>query len=262
MISSPALTRYFKTLGVCALAAALAAGVTGRLNAQASQQIFLQYDGYVRIKGGGYVLAFGYFNLNNTDVAIAAGTVNAFTPSPGDRNQPVVFVKGRHRFACTIVVDQNFDGKLQWSVAFAGKISTTTAKTLDPLYELELNSEKHVLHGLELAAAAKNVCVNRAPMAAVATSPFEAPATENVQLQGRVAQELPIAGRVEDDGLPRGSLVTTGWKKISGPGDATFSDAASATTRVKFSAAGTYELELSATDGEKRSALKVTVQVS
>ena len=34
------------------------------------------------------------------------------------------------------------------------------------------------------------------------------------------------------------------------------------TTRVKFSAAGTYELELSATDGEKRSALKVTVQVS
>jgi len=104
--------------------------------------------------------------------------------------------------------------------------------------------------------------VNRAPMAAVATSPFEAPATENVQLQGRVAQELPIAGRVEDDGLPRGSSVTTGWKKISGPGDTMFSDAASATTRVKFSAAGTYELELSATDGEKRSALKVTVQVS
>ncbi len=262
MISSPALARYFKTLGVSALAAALAAGVTGRLDAQASQQIFLQYDGYVRMKSGGYVLAFGYFNLNNTDVAIAAGTANAFTPSPGDRNQPVVFVKGRHRFACTIVVDQNFDGKLQWSVAFAGKTSTTTAKTLDPLYELELNSEKHVLHGLELAAVAKNVCVNRAPMAAVATSLFEAPATENVQLQGKVAQELPIAGRVEDDGLPRGSSVTTGWKKISGPGDATFSDAASATTRVKFSAAGTYELELSATDGEKRSALKITVRVS
>jgi hypothetical protein len=99
-------------------------------------------------------------------------------------------------------------------------------------------------------------------MTAVATSPFEAPATENVLLQAKVGQELPIAGRVEDDGRPRGRLVTTGWKKISGPGDATFSDAASATTRVKFSAAGPYELELSATDGEKRSALNVTVRVS
>jgi len=147
------LARYFKPLGASALAAALAAGVTGRLDAQARQQIFLQYDGYVRIKGGSYVLAFGYFNLNNTDVPIAAGAANAFTPSPGDRNQPVVFVKGRHRFACTIVVDQNFDGRLQWSVAFTGKTSTTTAKTLDPLYELELNSEQRVLHGLELADA-------------------------------------------------------------------------------------------------------------
>jgi len=73
---------------------------------------------------------------------------------------------------------------------------------------------------------------------------------------------LPIAGRGEDDGLPRGSSLTTGWKKVSGPGDATFSDAASATTRVKFSAAGTYELELSATDGEKRAALKIRVRVS
>jgi len=49
------LARYFKPLGASALAAALAAGVTGRLDAQARQQIFLQYDGYVRIKGGGYV---------------------------------------------------------------------------------------------------------------------------------------------------------------------------------------------------------------
>ena len=192
--------------------------------AQPTQPIYLQYDGYVRATDGGYILSFGYFNLNNVDIPIAPGTANTFAPGAADRNQPVVFVKGRHRFACAIVVDQNFDGKLQWSLAFAGKTSTTTAKTLDPLYELELNSEKHVLRGLELAGVAKNVCVNRAPMTAVATSPFEAPATENVQLQAKVGLELPIAGRVEDDGLPRGSSVTTGWKKISGPGEATFSD--------------------------------------
>jgi hypothetical protein len=260
MISSPGMRRCFGFVVAGALAMAFVA--TGRIHAQAAQPIYLQYDGYVRIKDGGYVLAFGYFNLNNTDIAIPAGSLNAFTPAPGDRNQPVLFVKGRHRFACTMVVDQDFDGKLQWTVAFAGKANTTTAKTLDPLYELELNSERRVLRGLELAGAARNVCVNRGPTAAVVTTPFEAPATEDVQLQAKVGQELPIAGRVEDDGLPRGSSVTAGWKKISGPGDATFTDSATAATRVKFSIAGSYQLELSATDGEKRTALIVTVRVS
>ncbi len=251
------MPRRSRIASAALFAAALAAPVVVRLAAQPTQPIYLQYDGYVRIKGGGYVLSYGYFNMNNTDVPIAPGSSNTFVPAPGDRNQPVVFVKGRHRFACTIVVDQNFDGKLQWSVAFGGRTSTTTAKTFDPLYELELNSEKHVLQGLDMASAPKNVCVNRAPMTAVATSPFEAPATENVELQAKAGQELPIAGRVEDDGLPRGSKVTSAWKKVSGPGEVTFADPAAATTRATFSAAGNYELELSATDGEKRSTLTV-----
>lgn len=247
------------TRSLLALAAVLIAQAA---SAQPTQPIYLQYDGYVRLKSGGYVLSFGYFNMNNTDVAIASGSSNAFAPPPADRNQPVLFLKGRHRFACTVVVDQSFDGNMQWTVAFGGKTSTTTAKMLDPLYELELNSEKHVLQGLDVAAAPKNVCVNRAPMTAIAVSPFEAPATENVQLQAKAGQESPIAGRVEDDGLPRGSAVTVAWKKVSGPGDVTFSDAATATTRVKFSAPGEYQLELSASDGEKTSSLKVSVRVS
>jgi hypothetical protein len=256
------MPRLMQLLGAGIAAAVIAAGAAVRIDAQATQQVFLQYDGYVRIKGGGYILSFGYFNTTNADVPIAAGVSNTFAPAPGDRNQPVLFVKGRHRFACTMIVDENFDGKLQWTVASAGKTSTTTAKTLDPLYELELNSEKHVLRGLEIAGAPKNVCANRAPMTAVATSPFEAPVTENIELHTRIGQDLQIAGRVEDDGLPRGSSVTSAWKKVSGPGDAIFSDAGAAATRVRFSAAGTYELELSASDGDKRSALKVSVKVN
>lgn len=244
------------------LALALAGPAAERISAQATQPVYLQYDGYVRIKGGGYVLSFGYFNMNNSDVPVAAGAANAFAPAPGDRNQPVLFVKGRHRFACTIVVDQSFDGKLQWTLTFAGKTSTTTAKMLDPLYELELNSEKHVLQGLDVASAPRNQCVNRAPMTAVATSPFEAPATEHVELQAKSGQPLPIAGRVEDDGLPRGSTVTAAWKKLSGPGDVAFANPAAATTAATFSAPGRYEIELSATDGDKRSALTITVNVS
>src|SRR3954463_192717 len=121
--------------------------------AQPMQPIYLQYDGFVRNKNGTLTLAFGYFNTNNTEVTVAAGDANLFTPAPGDRNQPVTFLKGRHRFACSMVVDRNFDGKLQWKLSFAGKTQTTTPKPLDPLYQLELNSEKRAIQGLDLAAA-------------------------------------------------------------------------------------------------------------
>jgi hypothetical protein len=55
--------------------------------------------------------------------------------------------------------------------------------------------------------------------------------------------------------------VASNWKKVSGPRDATFSDASAGPTRVKFSAPGADLLELSATDGEKANSLKVTVTV-
>src|SRR5499426_2466921 len=121
--------------------------------AQPSQPIYLQYDGYVKNEGGTYTLSFGYFNLNQVAVNIQSGEDNAFTPGPADRNQPILFEKGRRRFMCSMVVSSDFDGALQWTVRIAGKTSTTTAKMLDPLYELELNSAKRVTSGLDLATA-------------------------------------------------------------------------------------------------------------
>lgn len=260
MISSPAVPSRVRLL-CAALVAGLPAGAVP-VAGQPTQPIYLQYDGFVRTSGGGYVLAFGYFNMNNVDLPIAAGAANTFAPAPADRNQPVVFAKGRHRFACVVVVDQPFDGRLQWTVTFGGKTSTTTAKTLDPLYELEANSQKHALQGLDVAGAPRHLCVNRPPTVAIVTSPFEAPAMDNVELSAKAGQELPIAGRVEDDGLPRGSAVKSEWRKISGPGEVTFSTTTAATTRVKCSAAGTYQLRLSATDGEQQNALTITVHVT
>jgi len=246
---------------MAATAAFAFAVCSSEIVAQPTEPIYVQYDGFVRNSDGGYVLSFGYFNMNSSDVTIQPGAANAFAPAPPDRNQPVVFLKGRHRFACSMVVDKTFSGTLQWTVAFAGKTSTSTAKALNPLYELELNSQKRALQGLDLTAAPKNVCINRAPHIGVVTSPFEAPKTGDVELPARVDQELAITAQVEDDGLPRGSKVTSAWKKIAGPGDATFSSTTSAATRVKFSAPGVYELELSASDGEKTERTKVTIRV-
>ena len=159
-----------------------------------------------------------------------------------------------------MVVDKTFAGPLQWTVKFAGRTETTTAKALNPLYELELNSEKKAIAGLDVAAAPKNVCVNRPPHIEV-VNPFGGP-DANTNMTAKAGADLPINGHVEDDGLPRGSKVVAAWKKVSGPGDVTFSDAATGPTRAKFSAPGAYVIELSATDGEKTNVLKINVNVS
>jgi hypothetical protein len=241
------------------LLAALAAG-DAHVVAQPTQPIYVQYDGFVRNKNGTFTLSFGYFNMNNVDVPVPPGDANSFAPAPADRNQPVAFLKGRHRFACSMVVDGSFDGRLQWTVKFAGRTEITTAKALNPLYELELNSEKRAIAGLDIANAPKNVCVNRAPVVEI-VNPFGGP-DASTKLAAKVDQDLAINGHVEDDGLPRGGHLTTAWKKISGPGTVTFSDAASGPTRAKFSAPGAYVIELSATDGEKTGSLEVNVTVS
>ena len=70
-----------------------------------------------------------------------------------------------------------------------------------------------------------------------------------------------LAGSVTDDGLPTGSSVTSTWSEISGPGVATFTDPASASTTVTFSAPGSYTLRLTATDTELQASDDVVVTV-
>jgi RHS repeat-associated protein len=71
-----------------------------------------------------------------------------------------------------------------------------------------------------------------------------------------------LNGSVADDGLPPGSPLTVVWTQVSGPGTATFVNAAAAVTTVTFSEAGTYVLRLSASDTELTGADDVTVTVN
>lgn len=67
-----------------------------------------------------------------------------------------------------------------------------------------------------------------------------------------VTIELPMAaalhGTASDDGVPSASLTIL-WSLRSGPGTASFNNAAALDTRAWFSSVGTYELQLSANDG-------------
>ncbi|HXV64941.1 MAG TPA: hypothetical protein VEK15_29860, partial [Vicinamibacteria bacterium] len=58
-----------------------------------------------------------------------------------------------------------------------------------------------------------------------------------------------LNGMATDDGVPTGDLFVT-WTQISGPSTVFFDDASSPTPTAFFDAEGTYELRLSADDGE------------
>lgn len=73
--------------------------------------------------------------------------------------------------------------------------------------------------------------------------------------------QVRLTGIVEDDALPERKL-TAGWKAVDGPEDGTviLEDPAAPTTVARFTAPGTYTLELTATDGASTSSKKVVVQ--
>ena len=76
-----------------------------------------------------------------------------------------------------------------------------------------------------------------------------------------VGEPLKLFGSVRDEGLPRGSSVSSTWRAVSGPGDVRFDDPAQPRTLAVFDAPGTYEIELLASDSELSTATTVNVVV-
>ena len=81
-----------------------------------------------------------------------------------------------------------------------------------------------------------------------------------VSAQVTKAAILQLSGSALDETLPDGQL-TTRWSKVSGPGPVVFADPTKVDTTATFTAAGTYVLRLTATDGEFTVTDDVTVVV-
>ena len=147
---------------VLSLVAAVAASVVvaAGVDAQPRHPVHLIYDGFIRNADESLTLAFGYYNVNRINVTVD-GDDNAFLPGAADRHQPTVFLPGRHRFACVMVVPETFDGRLQWQVSFAGHTSVTTARVLNPLYALEDASARDAVDGIDVDGAPRGVCLER-----------------------------------------------------------------------------------------------------
>lgn len=71
-----------------------------------------------------------------------------------------------------------------------------------------------------------------------------------------------LSGAVGDDGLPASSTLTLNWTKVSGPGTVTFSNSKALSNTATFSVAGTYVLQLSASDSLLTGSATVTITVN
>lgn len=137
------------------------------------------------------------------------------------------------------------------SVTFgdATRASTTATVTTAGVYVLRLNASDGRL------SASDDVTItvdpeNEAPQVA-------AGADQTIEMPGRAT----LTGSASDDGWPRGSTLTTQWSKVSGPGEVSFNDAAQPATQASFTAAGTYVLRLTASDGSASATDEVTITV-
>ena len=150
-------------MAVAAVAGATSAGAVAAsvvVSAQPRHPVYLIYDGFVPNVDGSLILAFGYYNLNRVEVTVVDHD-NVFLSGTADRNQPTVFLPGRQRFACVMVVPETFDSRLQWQVRFAGHESVTTARVLNPLYALEEASAREAVDGIDVDGAPRGVCLDR-----------------------------------------------------------------------------------------------------
>lgn len=236
----------------------LSAPLVHSVSAQQNQPIYPAYDGFLKNPDGSYTLAFAYFSHNADPVTIAAGPNNVFAPTPGDRMQPTTFKPGHWRFQCVMVVGPEFDGKMKWTLTYGGVTTGTSERMLQSNWNLVEGAA--ALSKIDYAKVPKGVCLNRPPavrVLGVAARPNGPPPV----LTASLGEEFNLFGSAHDEGLPRDKPLQVEWKMLKGPGTVNFTIPGSARTKAVFSAPGTYELELTASDSEFTETTRLNVVV-
>jgi hypothetical protein len=247
------------------------------------QNVAPAFEGWERNADGTINMVFGYLNRNyEEELDIPIGPNNTVDPG-GDRGQPTHFYTRRQRFIFKVAVPQDWDKnrKVVWTLTSRGR--TDVAKGwLQPEWELnaEVYSENNGGGVLEEGNYAPSIEGNQAQtvtlpntvtlrviatddglpkpvrrsQSAVTVTPGTAPANLDVNQRRRRQEGLRIR-----------------WIQYRGPGKVTF-DPANApavygkpvdlTTKVSFSAPGTYLLRAIASDGQLESLQEVTVTVN
>lgn len=231
-------------------------------SAQEYQPIYPAYEGFVRNPDGSYTLSFAYFSHNAKPVTIAPGANNSYAPGDADRQQPTTFLPGHWRLQCVMVVGPEFDGKLRWTLTYAGTTTGTSERMLQSNWNLVEGAPE--LKQIDYAKARRGVCLNRPPIVRVlgATGGVGRGAgPPALAVTASLSERFSLFGSVNDEGLPRNGRLTASWRQVSGPGTVSFENPAAARTRATFSAPGAYELELTGSDSEFTNTARVIINV-
>jgi hypothetical protein len=242
------------------------------------QDIVPVYEGWIRNRDGTFDMVFGYFNRNwKEEPVVAAGPDNKIEPGAPDRGQPTYFLPRRQAFIFRVQVPADWGQKtLTWSITAHGR----TEKAYGELLPVEEITERIVMTRGNLNPGDDDP--NRPP--SITLAPIAA---------ASVSSPLALTALVTDDGLPKprpppkpraGSApagqvnITTGsrprgltvtWLEYRGPAKVTFDTAGpivvsdgKAVTTAHFTAAGTYVLRATASDGALFTPIDITVTVN
>jgi hypothetical protein len=134
----------------------------------------------------------------------------------------------------------------------AAKISTATFSAAGT-YVLQLTASDGALTSNDTLTVTVNAAspTNTAPV-------VNAGADQTITLPATAS----LSATVTDDGLPAPAALTYAWTKVSGPGTVTFSAPTAKISTATFSAAGTYVLQLAASDGALTTNDTLTITVN
>ncbi len=141
-------------------------------------------------------------------------------------------------------------------VSFSNPTSANTTITFPSAgsYVLKLTASDSAL----TSSVTVNVTVNP-------PAPNQAPVVTITASQNNLtlpSNAVNLAAKITDDGLPVGGSISLLWSEVSGPLPATFSNPASASTQVGFPAAGTYVLQLAASDSQLTGTASISITVN
>ncbi len=256
-------------------------GARAQVQYARGQDVAPTFEGWERNADGTFSMVFGYLNRNyeeevdipvGPDNTIDLGTVDAGGGKSGDRGQPTHFYPRRQRFLFRVVVPADWDKqqKVIWTLTSHGK--TNQAKGwLEPEWEL---SEDVIVENMGGGVPDPN---NKAPSLTIGdvpavTLPEAATLTASATDDGLPKPYRRAPSNPDRDAQPkRPRGVQIKWIQYRGPGKVTFDPAASAvvygepvklTSKVTFSAPGTYVLRATANDGQLFTSRDITVMVN
>lgn len=265
-------------IALCAtllLAGAANAGLYAQVQYAVGQNVAPIFEGWERNPDGSFNMVFGYLNRNyEEEVDIQVGAENSIKVGDevfGDKGQPTHFYPRRQRFLFRVVVPKDFPDtqKVVWTLTSRGR--TDQAKGwLQPEWELSKDVMVENMGGGVPDPANKAPEIMIEPVAANVSgaATLTASATDDgLPKPYRRAPSNP--DRDSQPKRPRGVQIK--WIEYRGPGRVSFKPSASEvvygqpvsmTTKVSFTAPGTYVLRAIADDGQLFTARDVTVNVT